>query len=245
MDGIQTALDFAGFIPGAGAIPDLLNAAIYAARGDMANAGMSVLAAVPGIGDAAAGAKIAMKGVKAAKKAGKLTDGLQTGKKVNSELSYDREALRRHRAKMAGLDPDAPHESRILYDTAPEQAKNTKFLDLTKRRPKDSQSVPAKDNNPFGLTERDQWETKKEQTWDNVRKSQEQSSWNPLTVKDKPDFPESDINSSTPKSTHGTPSPEDVLKDNKMHKYGDYKPRPDYNVDKGKPDVGKKIDFEA
>ena len=245
LDGIQTALDFAGFIPGAGAIPDLLNAAIYAARGDMANAGMSVLAAVPGIGDAAAGAKIAMKGVKAAKKAGKLTVGLQTGKKVNSELSYDREALRKHRAKMAGLDHDAPHESRILYDTAPEQAKNTKFLDLTKRRPKDSQSVPAKDNNPFGLTERDQWETKKEQTWDNVRKSQEQSSWNPLTVKDKPDFPESDINSSIPKSTHGTPSPEDVLKDNKMHKYGDYKPRPDYNVDKGKPDVGKKINFDA
>ena len=245
LDGIQTALDFAGFIPGAGAIPDLLNAAIYAARGDMANAGMSVLAAVPGIGDAAAGTKIAMKGVKAAKKAGKLTDGLQTGKQANSELSYDREALRRHRAKMAGLDPDAPHESRILYDTAPEQAKNTKFLDLTKRRPKDSQSVPAKDNNPFGLTERDQWETKKEQTWDNVRKSQEKSSWNPLTVKDKPDVPGSAINSSTPKSTHGTPSPEDVLKDNKMHKYGDYKPKPDYNVDKGKPDVGKKIDFDA
>lgn len=245
LDGIQTALDFAGFIPGVGAVPDLLNAAIYAARGDMANAGMSVLAAVPGIGDAAAGAKIAMKGVKAAKKAGKLTDGLQTGKKVNSELSYDREALRRHRAKMAGLDPDAPHESGILYNTAPEQAKNTKFLDLTKRRPKDSQSVPAKDNNPFGLTERDQWETKKEQTWDNVRKSQEQSSWNPLTVKDKPDVPGSVINSSTPKSTHGTPSPEDVLKDNKMHKYGDYKPKPDYNVDKGKPDVGKKIDFDA
>lgn len=68
-DGIQTALDFAGFIPGVGAIPDLLNAAIYAVRGDMVNAGMSVLAAVPGIGDAAAGAKIAAKGVKAAKKA--------------------------------------------------------------------------------------------------------------------------------------------------------------------------------
>ena len=94
LDGIQTALDFAGFIPGVGAVPDLLNAAIYATRGDMVNAGMSVLAAVPGIGDAAAGAKIAMKGVKAAKKAGKLTVGLQTGKKVNSELSYDREGFK-------------------------------------------------------------------------------------------------------------------------------------------------------
>ena len=67
LDGIQTALDFAGFIPGVGAVPDLLNAAIYAARGDMANAGMSVLAAVPGIGDAAAGAKIAKKGYDAFK----------------------------------------------------------------------------------------------------------------------------------------------------------------------------------
>ena len=67
LDGIQTALDFAGFIPGAGAIPDLLNAAIYAVRGDMANAGMSILAAIPGIGDAAAGAKIAKKGYDAVK----------------------------------------------------------------------------------------------------------------------------------------------------------------------------------
>lgn len=67
LDGIQTALDLAGFIPGVGAVPDLLNAAIYAARGDMANAGMSVLAAVPGIGDAAAGAKIAKKGYDAFK----------------------------------------------------------------------------------------------------------------------------------------------------------------------------------
>lgn len=72
LDGIQNALDIAGFVPAAGAIPDLLNAAIYAARGDMANAGLSVLAAVPGIGDAAAAVKIAGKGVKAAKKAGKV-----------------------------------------------------------------------------------------------------------------------------------------------------------------------------
>ena len=90
LDGIQTALDFAGFIPGAGAIPDLLNAAIYAARGDMANAGLSVLAAVPGIGDAAAGAKIAVKGVKAAKKAGKLGDAAKDNVTSISKFKADK-----------------------------------------------------------------------------------------------------------------------------------------------------------
>ena len=67
LDGIQAALDFAGFAPGVGAIPDLLNAAIYAVRGDKLNAGLSLLAAVPGIGDAAAATKIVGKGVKVAK----------------------------------------------------------------------------------------------------------------------------------------------------------------------------------
>lgn len=67
LDGIQTALYVAGFAPSVGAIADLINAAIYAVRGDKINAGLSLLAAVPGIGDAAAAAKIAVKGVKAAK----------------------------------------------------------------------------------------------------------------------------------------------------------------------------------
>lgn len=73
LDGIQTALDLAGFAPGVGAIPDLLNAAIYAVRGDKLNAGLSLLAAVPGIGDAAAATKILGKGVKLTKKSKKVT----------------------------------------------------------------------------------------------------------------------------------------------------------------------------
>lgn len=67
LDGIQLALDIAGFAPGVGAVPDLLNAAISALRGNWAEAGLSVLAAVPLIGDAAAGAKMASKGLKIAK----------------------------------------------------------------------------------------------------------------------------------------------------------------------------------
>ena len=69
LDGIQLALDVAGFIPGFGAIADLTNAAISACRGDWAGAGLSLIAAVPGIGDAAAGAKMARKGVKMARAA--------------------------------------------------------------------------------------------------------------------------------------------------------------------------------
>lgn len=67
LDGIQLALDAAGLVPGFGAIPDLLNASISALRGDWGAAGLSVLAAVPVIGDAATAAKFAQKGVKAAK----------------------------------------------------------------------------------------------------------------------------------------------------------------------------------
>jgi len=71
LDGIQLALDAAGLVPGFGAIPDLLNASISALRGDWGAAGLSVLAAVPVIGDAATAAKFAQKGVKAAKAAKK------------------------------------------------------------------------------------------------------------------------------------------------------------------------------
>lgn len=72
LDGIQLALDAAGLAPGVGAIPDLLNASISAIRGDWAAAGLSVLAAVPVIGDAATAAKFAQKGVKLAKGEAKM-----------------------------------------------------------------------------------------------------------------------------------------------------------------------------
>lgn len=82
LDCLQTALDVAGFAPGVGAIADLTNAAIYAVRGDKINAGLSLLAAVPGIGDAAAAAKLAGKGVKVAK-ASKLA---KNAKNANQSL---------------------------------------------------------------------------------------------------------------------------------------------------------------
>lgn len=136
LDGIQTALDIAGFVPGVGAIPDLLNAAVYAVRGDKINAGLSLLAAVPGIGDAAAAAKIAGKGVKAVKAVQKTGKTIAKTEKMSGE-AYEAEKLRKARAKMMGIDSDAPTNSQILYDSI-EPTNNSKryyFIKSTDNAP--------------------------------------------------------------------------------------------------------------
>src|SRR5688572_23295904 len=58
IDALQMVLDLAGMIPGAGAVPDLINAAISLMRGDFVGALFSAAAAIPVIGDAAGAAKI-------------------------------------------------------------------------------------------------------------------------------------------------------------------------------------------
>lgn len=59
---VHTVLDVAGFIPGLGAVPDLINAGIYAAEGDWKNAALSGVAAVPLVGDGAKATSMAVKG---------------------------------------------------------------------------------------------------------------------------------------------------------------------------------------
>ena len=54
----------AGFIPGVGAVADLANAGFYAAEGDYLNAGLSLVSAIPGIGDTVALAKKSVNAVK-------------------------------------------------------------------------------------------------------------------------------------------------------------------------------------
>lgn len=85
LDGIQMVLDAAGMFPGAGAIPDILNACISACRGNWADAGLSLFAAIPGIGDAAGAAKIAKNGVKMAKRT----------KKAGTHISKSQEVVRK------------------------------------------------------------------------------------------------------------------------------------------------------
>ncbi len=83
LDGIQLALDAAGFAPGVGAIPDVLNAGIYFLRGNRAEAALSLLAAVPVVGDAAAAGKIIYKGAKIAQKTQKAQKIGKSAKSVS------------------------------------------------------------------------------------------------------------------------------------------------------------------
>ncbi|MFV0665332.1 hypothetical protein, partial [Denitromonas sp.] len=64
VDALQLVLDLAGMVPGAGAVPDLINAAVSALRGDWLGAGLSLFSAVPAVGDAAGAAKIIKNGDK-------------------------------------------------------------------------------------------------------------------------------------------------------------------------------------
>lgn len=107
LDGIQTALDLAGFAPGIGAVPDLLNAAISACRGNWAEAGLSVVAAVPGIGDAAAGIKLANRGVKLAKAAQKVEKTAEVAKKQEKFKNISKiEDKYERRAKLTKIAED-------------------------------------------------------------------------------------------------------------------------------------------
>jgi Domain of unknown function (DUF4157) len=63
MDFVHGALDIAGFVPVLGAIPDGINAGIYAVEGDWVNAGLSAVAMIPAWGD---GVKLGEIGTKSA-----------------------------------------------------------------------------------------------------------------------------------------------------------------------------------
>lgn len=59
---VHGGLDVLGFLPGLGAIPDLINAGIYAAEGDAVNASLSAVAAIPFAGDAIKGGVLVGRG---------------------------------------------------------------------------------------------------------------------------------------------------------------------------------------
>jgi hypothetical protein len=73
---VHGALDGLGFIPAAGAVPDLINAGIYGLEGKGGEAAWSVGAAVPLFGDGAKAGKMIKGGVEAATKAGKAADAV-------------------------------------------------------------------------------------------------------------------------------------------------------------------------
>jgi RHS repeat-associated protein len=80
LDAIQLAFDVIGLVPGLGEIFDGLNAAIYLARGDYANAALSAAAAIPFAGMAATGAKLLGKAADLSKATDVATTGGRLGK---------------------------------------------------------------------------------------------------------------------------------------------------------------------
>jgi len=66
---MQEWFSYAGYYPGLGAVPDVINAGIYAARGRWQLAGLAAIVAVPIIGDALG---VGRKGLKAAENLSRL-----------------------------------------------------------------------------------------------------------------------------------------------------------------------------
>lgn len=76
LDGVQGGLDVLGFVPVVGAIPDLINAGIYAARGNPTLAGISAIAAIPVVGDYIHGVYVVRKAVAAARRAEAIAEAV-------------------------------------------------------------------------------------------------------------------------------------------------------------------------
>ncbi|MCU1781219.1 DNA/RNA non-specific endonuclease [Pseudomonas sp. 13B_2.1_Bac1] len=136
-------LDALEFVPGLGAIPDLINAGIYAVEGDAVNASLSTVAAIPFVGDAIKGGVLVGKGAhslgseaaqqvvqKAAKELSERTEKetleklarqpelpkAKDGAKIKSDIVTDGS----HLQKGGKLKPDIKYrtgEHQYLYET--------------------------------------------------------------------------------------------------------------------------------
>jgi predicted ribonuclease toxin of YeeF-YezG toxin-antitoxin module len=84
---VHFVLGAAGFIPGLGAVPDLLDAGVYALEGDMVNAGLSAAAAVPFAGDAVKAGTLTGKAGKQVAKAAAERTAKEAAEKVAKEAA--------------------------------------------------------------------------------------------------------------------------------------------------------------
>jgi hypothetical protein len=91
LNNLSTALDVAGLIPVVGNFADLANVGVNLLRGDLTGAGLSALAAVPGLGLLAGSSKIGIKGAAAMQKLRTIDAAVNTGLLVKgaSEAAYD------------------------------------------------------------------------------------------------------------------------------------------------------------
>lgn len=107
LDGVQLGLDAAGMVPGFGAFADVANAGVSVFRGDYAGAAFSLLAAIPGIGDAAAAGKMIKKGAGVLeKKAAK--EAAEKAEKEAAQRAAKKEVAEKKGGKSKGKDKDGP-----------------------------------------------------------------------------------------------------------------------------------------
>ena len=115
-DKIQLGGDILGMVPLVGNFVDVANAAISAARGDAAGAGLRLAAAVPGFGQAVTGGKIAKKGADAVS-AAKGADNLPPLRMSGEGIDQAQRATRSRRTTQ-GAGPREP-EIRQMTDPTP------------------------------------------------------------------------------------------------------------------------------
>lgn len=102
LDSVETGLDIAGLVPGLGSVTGLAGALFFMATGNWAQAGSSLLSAIPGLGTISKGAKLGVKGYRLAnrlKKAGaavaggsRARPGSKAGAKQGSKTATDETA---------------------------------------------------------------------------------------------------------------------------------------------------------
>lgn len=160
MEIVHGALDIAGFIPVLGAIPDGVNAAIYAVEGDWANAGLSAVAMVPAWGD---GVKLAtiggksvihitskaavklgpdgiakgLKEVEAASKAAKAAEATKFEKELADQLAKkEAQKLEAEAAQSASKRPTKPEQRPAKEKTSNKPEEKKKKSDRKRKKPK-------------------------------------------------------------------------------------------------------------
>ena len=110
LDRLQFALDALGLIPIAGFVPDTVNGIIFIARGRYAEAGLSLVAAIPGIGLVAAGGKYISRTWKATQKT--ILSRLPWNKIPKDEIPGKINFLGK-KFKKIGVKPDSHFKNQI------------------------------------------------------------------------------------------------------------------------------------
>lgn len=116
MSNVHTALDVVGMIPGA-ELADLLNAGIFLCEGNLGDAGISMAATIPFMGNFATGAKLAKNGTRFIKSDMKY--GREVHKLYHSNDALNKRGIKEFR-KYPGIRPDyVDFKTRTIYELKP------------------------------------------------------------------------------------------------------------------------------